>query len=299
MEYQEHHYQSEDELQLYYREYGSRENAVICLPGLTRNCKDFHEIAVHLCSKYRVLCPDLRGRGQSQRDSNWRNYNITMYVPDIKRLMDAAGIKQAIFLGTSLGGLISMTMAYQEPARVRAIILNDVGPEFDPKGVARILEYVGRKTPVTSWEGAANQAHDNYQTAFTGMPDEFWDGFVRRSYHENSEGIPVPDMDPGIGDAMRGQFKLAGFLKLMRTLRILKHIRGVPLDTWDSFRAVSMPCLVIRGEVSDILSEEVIDRMQSVKPDLVRANIPDRGHAPLLDEPESLEVIDSFMESLQ
>ncbi len=247
VEFEEHYYQSKDGLKLHYREYGSGEQAIICLPGLTRNCKDFHDIALHLRPKYRVICPDIRGRGQSQRDTNWRNYNITMYVPDIKCLMEAAGITQAIFLGTSLGGLISMTMAYQDSGRVRAIILNDVGPEFDPKGVARILGYAGRNVHSSNWEDAVIQARDNYQTALTGMPDEFWEGFVRRSYRENSEGIPVQDMDPKIGDAIRAQLKIAGVLKLLRNLRILKQIRGVPLDTGEALRAVSMPCLVIRG----------------------------------------------------
>jgi pimeloyl-ACP methyl ester carboxylesterase len=298
MEYKERYFTAGDGLQLYFREYGEGGQAVICIPGLTRNCKDFHKIALHLAPRYRVICMDLRGRGRSDRDPNWRNYNLAVSLPDVRQLMDEAGIGQAIFLGTSLGGLISMTMAYQAPERVRAMILNDAGPEWDPAGIARVLLNVGNPAPVRNWEEAARQARDTYGLALRGMPDEFWTAFARQSYAEGPDGIPVLDRDPKISDAIRAAVKAMKLLKWLRALRLRREIRGVPLDAWDSFRAVTMPCLVLRGEISDILTEGIVDRMQAVKPDLQCATIPNRGHAPLLDEPESLKAIDAFLADL-
>jgi pimeloyl-ACP methyl ester carboxylesterase len=296
MEYKEHYYQSEDGLRLYYREYGSGNRAVICLPGLTRNSKDFHEIALHLSSNHRVICPDLRGRGQSARDPRWKNYNIVVYLSDVRRLMAEANVEQAIFLGTSLGGLISMNMAYQCPNRLKAIVLNDLGPEVDPVGYARILASAGRYNEVQTWQEAAEQCREKYGLAFPEMSQEFWKEFTRKSYREDANGLPELDVDLKIGDAIRFAMKAAKVLRILKSLRLLRNVRGVPIDPWDAFRAISMPCLVLRGETSDIISEEIIDRMQAVKPDLVRATIPKRGHAPLLDEPESLAAIDTFID---
>jgi pimeloyl-ACP methyl ester carboxylesterase len=298
MEYQEQHYQSRDGLRLYYREYGGGNQTVICLPGLTRNSKDFHEIALHLSSNYRVVCPDLRGRGQSARDPKWKNYNITVYMSDVRRLMVEAKIAQAIFVGTSLGGLISMTMAYQRPELLKAIVLNDLGPEVDPVGYARVLSSAGQQVEAKNWQEAAEHCRKKYGLAFPEMPPEFWNAFAHKSYREGANGMPELDIDLKIGDAIRFTAKAARVLGILKSLRLLHKVRGVPLDPWVSFRAITMPCLVLRGETSDILSEEIIDRMQAVKPDLVRVTIPGRGHAPLLDEPESLSAIDTFLGGL-
>jgi len=298
MEYKEHHYQSKDGLRLYYREYGSGDQAVICLPGLTRNSKDFHEIALHLSSNYQVICPDIRGRGQSAWDPKWKNYNIAEYMSDVRLLMVEAKIERAIFLGTSLGGLIAMTMAYQQPERLKAIVLNDLGPEVDPVGYARILSSAGQQVEAKNWQEAAERCREKYGVAFPEMPQEFWNAFARKSYKDGVNGKPELDSDLKIGDAIRFTAKAARVLGILKSLRLLRTVRGVPLDPWVSFRAITMPCLVLRGETSDILSEEIIDRMQAIKPDLVRATIPERGHAPLLDEPESLSAIDAFLGGL-
>lgn len=298
MEYNEHHYSSEDGLRLYYREYGAGDRAVICLPGLTRNSKDFHEIALHLSSDYRVICPDLRGRGQSERDTNWKNYNIVVYLSDVLRLMDEALLERAIFLGTSLGALIAINLAHQHPARIEAVILNDMGPEVDPVGRARILASAGRYIEVQSWEDAAEQCRVKYGPAFPEMPQDFWTDFAHKSYRADSNGMPVPDLDVKLGDAIRLSMKMSRILGFLKRLGLLRTFRGMAIDPWDAFRSIRMPCLVLRGETSDILSEEIIDRMQAIKPNLARTTIPNRGHAPLLNEPESLAAIDSFLDCL-
>jgi pimeloyl-ACP methyl ester carboxylesterase len=298
MEYTEHFYQSEDRLRLYYREYGRGHRTVVCLPGLTRNSKDFHEIALHLSSNHRVICPDLRGRGQSARDPRWKNYNLVVYLSDVRRLMTEANVDQAIFLGTSLGALISMNLAYQCPELFEAIIINDLGPELDPVGRARILASAGRSDEVHSWQEAAEQCRVKYGVAFPEMPGEFWIEFARKSYRDDANGVPELDIDRKIGDAIRFSMKMARILGVLKSFGLLHTVRGIPIDPWDAFRAIRVPCLVLRGETSDILSEEIIDRMQAVRPDLVRATIPRRGHAPLLYEPESLSAIDAFIDSL-
>jgi pimeloyl-ACP methyl ester carboxylesterase len=300
MEFAEHYFQSMDGLQLYYREYGSGDQTVVCLPGLTRNSKDFHDMALHLAPAYRVICPDLRGRGQSARDPNWKNYNVGVYAQDVRQLMTAAQIDQAIFLGTSLGGLVSMILAYLSPEKLRAVILNDLGPEVDPVGRKRILASAGKQgAPVKTWPDAIGQCKEKYGVAFPEMPDEFWEDFAHKSYREGANGAPELDIDPKIGDAIRFTTKAAKVLGFLNKLKLLREVRGVPIDPWAAFRAISMPCLVLRGEHSDVLSEEIIDRMQAIKPDLARATIPERGHAPVLDEPASLAAIDEFLASLK
>jgi len=300
MAFTEHRYASDDGLSLYYRDYGCSDSrdTILCLPGLTRNSRDFHELATRLADRYRVVCADPRGRGMSDRDPDWRNYNIATYLPDVNRLMDVAGVTRAIFLGTSMGGLISMTMAYQRPERVKAIILNDIGPGADPAGIRRILRYVGRHAPVNSWEAAVAQLRDTYAVALPDRPHTFWEEHVRLTYREGADGRPELDLDLKIGDAIRSSMRVLPALKLLRALRLAKHVRGVPIDAWDSWRAVSVPCLVMRGELSDILSEEIVARMKAIKPDLRIATIPGIGHSPYIEGPEMLGAIDAFLAGL-
>jgi pimeloyl-ACP methyl ester carboxylesterase len=306
MTYSEHRYESYDGLSLYYRSYGEGEDVAVCLPGLTRNSKDFDDLARHLARPeaptgqrpWRVLCPDLRGRGQSEHDPKPANYHPGTYVKDVWTLLDGLGIRRVALIGTSLGGLMSMLMADQQPGRLRGVVLNDVGPEIPPAAVARILQYVGRTPPAADWESAAAEAQRNYGLAFPGVPDDFWPRYVRRSWAENTEGRPAPDMDPAIGDALR---KAHGAVKVLRWLRrygLLKRVGGVPIDTWDAFAALTMPCLLLQGELSDVLTGDIVARMQERKPDLEVVRVPDRGHAPLLDEPIARAAIDDFLTRL-
>jgi pimeloyl-ACP methyl ester carboxylesterase len=282
MGFTEHHYTTDNELTLYYRSYGSARDVVVCLPGLTRNSKDFHEIATHLASRYRVLCLDLRGRGQSAWDPDWRNYHPGTYINDTWNLVDQLGISSFIILGTSLGGLLAMIMASQQPGRVRAVILNDVGPEADPAGYTRILESLDQRTEVRDWQDAASLCEQDHRETLPNMPMEFWYDYAHRIYREGADGRPEFEVDLNVFEAIRKGD--------------LTRIAGIQVDPWATFGAITMPCLVLRGELSDILSEEIVERMTTVKPDLQSAVIPNRGHAPLLFEPESLAAIDSFLE---
>ena len=284
MGFTENHHRSRDGLSLYYRSYGSGAETILCLPGLTRNSRDFHEIATHLASRYRVLCPDMRGRGRSERDPDWHNYVPATYVNDCWDLVGEAGIENFIIIGTSLGGMMAMIMASQRPQGIRAIVLNDIGPDVNPAGYARVLDAADHQVEVKNWQQAAQQCRETHELILPGMPGTFWDAYARQCYREGADGTPELDVDPNI-------YRL--FLEGK-----LKRIGGSPLDPWDAFRAVSMPCLVLRGELSDFLSEEIVERMTAAKPDLKRALIPARGHAPLLDEPESVVAIDTFLDQL-
>ena len=284
MGFTEHNYPTHDGLSLYYRCYGAGEDVVVCLPGLTRNSKDFHEIATHLSTRYRVLSLDIRGRGQSERDTDWRNYHPATYISDTWSLLDQLEIPNFIMIGTSLGGLLAMIMASQQPRRVRAVILNDAGPEADPAGYTRILASFDQQTGVKDWQEATRQCKQTYEAALPDMPVEFWSEYVRKNHREGEGGQPELDIDPNIGEAIRKGD--------------LSRIAGIQVDPWAAFRAITMPCLVLRGELSDILSAEIVERMAVVKPDLKMAVIPNRGHAPLLYEPESLAAIDTFLHQL-
>jgi pimeloyl-ACP methyl ester carboxylesterase len=272
-------YTSADGLALFCREHSPQAPAgtVVCLPGLTRNSRDFTVLASHLADRYRVLTPDLRGRGRSQWDPNAANYHSGIYYQDVLKLLTEFTTGRVAIVGTSLGGILAMLLASTASQRVAGIVLNDVGPEVAPEGLARIRQYVGSSPAPDSWQEAAAQAKANYGQALPDLTDEQWRAYARASYREQADGRIIADYDPGIGDALR-------------------TASGTPADLWPLWPTVAaMPVLAIRGALSDILTAAIFDRMLREKPDLLRAEVPRRGHAPLLDEPEALKAIDSFL----
>ena len=170
----ERFFESADGLRLHYRDYPTERGnparlPVLCLHGLTRNSRDFERLAPHLQRERRVLAADLRGRGQSARDPDWRNYQPGVYLADLAALLDDARAARVVIVGTSLGGLLAMLFAAREPARVAGIVLNDIGPEIDPVGRTRIATYVGRSAPVRNWDEAVNQARATYEQCAAGV----------------------------------------------------------------------------------------------------------------------------------
>jgi len=298
MSHSEHHYKSRDGLSLYYRQYGSGEKAVLCLHGLTRNSKDFHPLAEHLSGRYCVISVDIRGRGQSARDTRSIRYNPGQYVKDAWQLLDHLQIPEAAVIGTSLGGLMAMIMADQQPQRLRGVVLNDIGPEVPIAAVQRIMSYAGRYPPAQNWEEAALQVKGAYEIALPDMPMEFWHEFVKLSYRENADGKPEPDMDPAIGKALREPPAVLKWLQWMNRRGWVKKVAGVYINPWDSFRAVTMPCLLVHGAISDVLTDDIVSRMQQAQPHVQVVKVPGRGHAPLLDEPEAVAAIDAFLDGL-
>ena len=298
MNYREHRYTSRDGLSLYFRDYGSGGPVVLCLHGLTRNSRDFHVLASHLCERYRVLVPDVRGRGRSDRDANRNNYNPAVYVRDAWQLLDGQEIREVALIGTSMGGLMGMIMADQQAARLRGLVLNDIGPEVPGAAVARIMAYAGKSLPVQNWDEAAERTREAYEPALPGMPAEFWREYVRLGWRENDTGRPEPDVDPAVGEALRNPPRILRALQWLRRHGLVRRVAGVALDPWDAFRSVTMPGLLIHGVNSDVLTDDIIRRMRAVKPDLEVLDVPDRGHAPLLDEPVAQGAIDAFLARL-
>lgn len=277
-----HFFKSTDGLNIFYRDFGSQNEGtpVICLPGLTRNSRDFEDLAFDLAKRRRVLTIDFRGRGYSDYDPNWNNYHPLTYVADVWTLLDLLNIDRCIVIGTSLGGLCSMAMAAQQAERIAGVVLNDIGPEIDPAGLARIQEYTGRLSPVKSWEEAARQARDIYGHWLPGLSDDAFMRLAKRGYREIENGIPRLDMDENIGRAVR-------------------EVGAQKGDPWQLFSALrDIPVTLLWGTLSDILTAGIIDRMKAAKPDLTVVPVANRGHVPLLDESECVAAIDALIEKV-
>src|ERR1700688_3301370 len=204
--YAEIHWQSHDGLRLYARVYESPSGVaptVLCLHGLTRNSRDFEDLAPHLQRHYRVIVPDLRGRGFSARDPNPQNYQPGIYVQDILALLGNVDAPRVAVVGTSLGGMLAMMLGFGHPARVAGIVLNDVGPEIDPVGIERIKQYAGRLPPARTWSEAAAQTRAVYGDACPHLAVDRWQVLARRGYRQNAAATVEIDADPAIGDAIR------------------------------------------------------------------------------------------------
>ena len=275
----EYWFDSHDGLRLFSRVYAAAAAdapVVLCLHGLMRNSRDFEDLAARLAARYRVIVPDVRGRGFSARDPNTGNYQIPVYVRDVLTLLAGLGAPRVAIIGTSMGGLMGMVLAAMQPQLVSRLILNDVGPEVDPAGLERIRGYAGRATAVRSWPEAVAQVRSVYEAAWPGLSDARWEQLVRTSYRETAQGVIEFDADPQIGEVVRNSPNAAP-------------------DLWPLWGTlVKTPVLAIRGEQSDILSAATLSRMQR-SPRVKAVTVPNRGHTPLLDEPECVTAIDEFL----
>ena len=285
MSYAERSWRTADGIDLHLRDYAGADGParlpVLCLHGLTRNAKDFAAIAQEIAaSGRRVIVPEMRGRGRSGYDPDPMNYVPKTYARDVAGLMQGLGVERAIFLGTSMGGIITLLMAAMHPRRVAGAILNDVGPEVAPEGLARIAAYVGKPVEIHGWDEATAYVRHISAAAFPHFGDADWERFARLTFREDDSGAPAFDYDPAIAEPIR-----AGKVKAPR------------LITWLLFRRLARgrPLLLLRGERSDILSRAVAERMRRVAKHLRFAEIPGVGHAPMLDEPAARQAIAAFL----
>ncbi len=232
-----------------------------------------------------MLAVDVRGRGQSGWDPQPARYIPPTYAADILALMDGLAIAKAVFIGTSMGGLITLVVNAFRPGAVAAAVLNDVGPEIAPEGLARITGYTGRTAPVTDWSSAADYARALNEIAFPGYDAAQWAAFARRLFKEE-DGRPVLDYDPDIAVPMRPPVLKEG------------ETPPPPADLWPLFKGLAAhPLLTIRGQTSDILSPDIAGRMREAAPDMAFAEIAGVGHAPMLDEPQALAAIDALLKT--
>jgi len=272
-------------LTLYARDYGAPFAGapdVLCLHGLTRNSADFEGIAAHLSQHYRVVVADQRGRGLSQWDPEPARYNPGVYVQDMLGLLNHLGIARAAIIGTSMGGLMAMVMGMVARDRMSAVVINDVGPDIEAAGLARIAAYTGKTQPAATWADAAKTAEFINAVAFPDYGADDWMAFARRLFIEKA-GVPVPAYDPAIANGLKPQ----------------SDAPVAPPDLWPMWDALQgLPVLAIRGGLSDLLSAQTLAKMAERHDGMIAVTVPNRGHAPMLDEPEAVAAIDAVLASL-
>ena len=280
MTYEELEIAVEPDLLLRARRYrGGSKTPVLCIPGLTRNAKDFTDFAPMAASSGRdVIAVNLRGRGVSDYDPHYLNYHPETYRSDMLKVLDAAGVEAAIFVGTSLGGITTMLVNEAAPERVSAAVLNDVGPDLAPEGIARIAGYVGKTAgPAKDLNEAAARIKAINGVAFPDASDDDWLVFAERTFRETDDGW-VLDYDPNIA-------------------RALAELGPAP-DLWPAFASLKdTPTLVVRGVLSDLLTPPIIDKMRGAHPNFDLAEVPRVGHAPMLTEPAAWAEIESFLQN--
>lgn len=277
-----HQWRSADGLTLVASDYGQGNGKlpVICIPGLTRNARDFEDVAPAIAATgRRVLAVDLRGRGRSDRSSDPKTYSPRVYADDMMALLSSINAPRAIFVGTSLGGLVTMTLAVKRPDVIGGAVLNDVGPEVGKAGLARIRAYAGKGAPVETWADAAAYVKRTNGPALPDLPDDAWPAFARRLFREEN-GKPVIDYDPGIA---RTTNPVVAWL----ATRLL----------WPAFKRLAKagPLLLVHGQDSDIIERSTITRMSQVAPHMKVASVPRVGHAPMLTEAVARDAIAAFL----
>ncbi len=255
---------------------------VICLHGLTRNSRDFEVVAPRIAALgRRVIAADMRGRGKSANDPDPAHYVPAVYAQDVLAMMDKLGIAKAVFVGTSMGGLITMVLAALAPDRIVASVLNDVGPKLNMEGLARISAYVGRTQPVDSWAEAAEAVRATNGAAFPERADDdaFWLNFARRTFRTRDDDRLEFDYDPLIALAF------ADF-----------DADAPPPDLTPLFSALAQkPMLSVRGGLSDLLADDVVAMMRELKPGLESVTVENIGHAPTLEEAEAWDALLDFL----
>jgi pimeloyl-ACP methyl ester carboxylesterase len=254
---------------------------VICLHGLTRNARDFEEIAPRIAAlNRRVLAVDFRGRGQSAWAADPMSYLPPVYAGDIAVLLGQAGIERALFIGTSLGGLVTLILAAMAPALVAGAVLNDVGPKLSPVGLRRIGGYVGLSSEVADWNEAAAYAKAVNGAAFPDADDAFWDAFGRRLFTTDASGKLVLDYDPDIAAPFKAADPDAPAPDLAPLFMNLNLGRSV---------------LLVHGELSDLIDQPLADEMRELAPDMAYVQVPRVGHAPMLTEPEAWAAVEAWL----
>lgn len=278
--YADQYWSSPDGLKLHYREYPGREDRlpVICLPGLTRNARDFEDVAERLAGERRVLCPEMRGRGDSAYAKDSATYNPLQYVEDIIALTDQTGVGSFFSIGTSLGGLMTMLMGMLMPHRLAGAVLNDIGPYIEPAGLNRIRDYVGQGRSFPTWMHAARALEEVHGSSYPDYEIGDWLNTAKKLMTMGSNARIVFDYD----------MKIAEPLAQMDP-------SNQP-DLWPGLDGLaSKPVLLVRGEMSDVLSAETFEKMIKRLGQVESVTVPRVGHAPTLSEPGAAAAIDRVL----
>lgn len=274
--FSEGEWESADGLRLHYRDYAGGEDRppLLCLHGLTRNARDFEPLAERFAGEWRLIVPDMRGRGQSEYPRDAASYRIASYVDDIVRLLGRLDCGPVVAVGTSMGGMIAMLMAQLRAWPLAGVVLNDIGPELELAGIARIGEYVGQGGSFETWMHAARHLREQAGEVHPTYAIDDWLAFAKRVMVVGGNGRIVFDYDMKIAEEFNAP---SG---------------GAPIDLWAAMRAIEgFPALVLRGELSDLLSAATVAKMQAALPALKAVTVPRVGHPPTLAEPEARAAI--------
>lgn len=267
---------SPDGLQLHYRDYAGPADrpALLCLPGLTRNCRDFAPLAEAFAGQWRLICPDLRGRGESEYARDAESYNPVTYLHDLESLFEYLGLARFVVIGTSLGGLLAMLLTPVHGHRIAGAVLNDVGPRLEREGLDRVRETVGRGGTFPTWMHAARALQETHGSAFPDYSITQWLDQAKRRMNLSGNG----------------RISFAYDMKIAQSFQTAPAAADIEL--WPYFENLAgRPVLAVRGELSDLLSADTLEEMKSRMPAIEMVTIPRTGHAPSLEEPEALAAI--------
>lgn len=282
--YTDGYWWSHDDLRLHYRDYAgpSDKPPIICIPGLTRNNRDWEPVAGRLAGEWRVITVSLRGRGESAYAKDPLTYVPLTYVRDIERLLIHLKLERFVLFGTSLGGIVTMLMAATGGERIAGALINDVGPVIDPVGLERIKTYVGRTSSWPTWVHVARALQELNRPIFPKFELSDWLAMAKRTHRQTPAGRIVADYDP----------KIAIPFKLPNT--------EPAFDMWPTLNGLTgKPVLIVRGANSDLFSEATAQEMLRRLPEAKLVTVPDVGHAPILDEPEAAAGIDTLLAAVK
>ena len=280
--YEDRYWYSADGLRLHFRDYPGDPNRapVLCVPGLTRNARDFEGVAHRLAGKRRVIAVDLRGRGESDYALDPLTYVPPVYLQDLGALIAEHCVRPVVLFGTSLGGLLAMLLGLTMRQTLAGVLLNDVGPVLGAEGMARIRSYVGQDRRFADWDDAAQAIADNHVGAFPDYGKADWLVWAHRMCRER-DGAIVFDYDMGIAEPFRLPQPEPAF------------------DLWPAFETLhGLPSLLVRGENSDVLEAETASEMVRRLPMMELVTLPRIGHAPTLEEPEAAAAIDRLLDTV-
>ena len=282
--FEDRYYNSADGLRLHYRDYpgGHPDQApIFCLPGLTRNARDFEPVADRFAGDWRVIALDFRGRGLSAPDPDPSRYMPPVYARDVLKLLDQLGIADAVFVGTSLGGLVTMLIAAMEEERIAGALLNDIGPEVSAEGIERIRTYVGKPVEFADYAEAAGAFASRTADVYPDWSPADWERFARRCCREEGGRVRL-DYDMAIAQP----FAQANEATQPNLWPLLDNLKDKPVT-------------ILRGALSDLFSAEVAERMvRELGPSAELVTLPDVGHAPSFDEPESIAAVERLLARL-
>jgi pimeloyl-ACP methyl ester carboxylesterase len=282
---EDHYVWVDEEVRLHIRDFAGPADRppILCIPGLTRNARDFDPVVQRYAGKWRVICVNLRGRGESGYSRNAATYQPMTYLLDVEAVLKELGIERFVAFGTSLGGLVTLMLAAARPGRVAGALLNDIGPEIEAAGLDRIRSYVGKSQSWPTWLHAARELAEGQASVYPDYDLLQWITLAKRLYRLTKAGRIVPDYDAKIAEPIRAQ-------------------AAAPVeapDLWPAYLALGdVPVAITRGELSDILSADVARDMAKRLPCAKLTTVPRVGHAPALDEPASFRAMDALLKSV-